>query len=500
MTNNKSWMGNANELIKDTPLCLLPIPGSHDSGSFGDYATSGTAKTQSLSVVQQLELGIRFFDFRIRANDKTFFIHHGPTPTENDVFDKQGKGIFADVRTFVTENKGEIVILHCWDMDNSSDGGSGFASDDERNQAFVDAVNAAFMGKLIPPMNDGAYATVGSMLLLGNVMVILDFATSGSRGSIWQQNDCIVDYYSAPTVSVPTVNIESGGSSEGATLTKMKTLTDGLVTAFQQTRDTRKLYKTQMIFAYDAVLVSGFDSMMEYGAQRLNPVGVAAFREWILDSRNREGQPMNIIIADFVQYGGMVEAIVSAIRNEWPVGSVAALAGVSGTPAFPLAFNSKDGSGWLTGNTDREVIGGSTHEPTHALISLWVKGGGSYGVLDFAPVYGLFGTSGSTSIPDSAAWHYGHMYKSIDDVKQLAAPQGAHITGIDVVEAGEQGIVNVRVRYSDGTTSPPAWSDAATSPWTEGARTGGRITALESASQGGYGVVDVRYAIAPQAS
>ncbi len=491
MTNHSDWMGELYDTIKDTPLCKLPIPGSHDSGSYGSYSTDRTAKTQSLTVKQQLEYGIRFFDLRIRARGKIFFIHHGPTPTNNELW-VNNDGILADVRDFVTAHKKELVILHCWDMDNSIAGGSGFTSDDERDKEFVRLMQTVFGNKLIPSTTSNPNDTVAALLARGNVIVITDFHVDNDADKVWHQRPSIIDFYDPPTISVPLGSLETGGTNEGITLAKIQSLLNGLETAFNKTRTSTQFYKTQAVFAYDAILIAGYASMMEYGAQRLNPIAITQFRDWILTSRS----PMNIIIADFVEYGGMVETIVSTIQNNWPVRSPSP----QGRRATPLKWSGA-GEGWLLSNRDRHVIAGNRFEPDKYLVGLWVRGQGTYGVVDFAPVYtdqlnGKRPSAGSTA-PPPADWQLGHWNAGNTDVKLLAAPAGAHITRIDVAEQSTHGVVNVRVLTSNSPhPSGPAWSDASQN-WTEGPSTGAPIMAMESAFQGGYGVVNFRYAIGP---
>jgi len=54
----------------------LSIPGTHDSGAQYE-PVSGTAKTQDLSIADQLLAGVRFLDIRCRHYQDAFVIHHG---------------------------------------------------------------------------------------------------------------------------------------------------------------------------------------------------------------------------------------------------------------------------------------------------------------------------------------------------------------------------------------------------------------------------------------
>jgi hypothetical protein len=66
----KNWMSN---LRNDAPVIELSIPGTH--GSAADSSTSfifnfvpGPWKTQELSIADQLAIGVRFIDLRIKCD------------------------------------------------------------------------------------------------------------------------------------------------------------------------------------------------------------------------------------------------------------------------------------------------------------------------------------------------------------------------------------------------------------------------------------------------
>ncbi|WP_233498140.1 phosphatidylinositol-specific phospholipase C domain-containing protein, partial [Listeria innocua] len=72
----KQWMS---ALPDTTNLASLSIPGTHDTMSYnGDMTwtlTKPLARTQKMSLYQQLEAGIRYIDIRAKDNLK---IYHGP--------------------------------------------------------------------------------------------------------------------------------------------------------------------------------------------------------------------------------------------------------------------------------------------------------------------------------------------------------------------------------------------------------------------------------------
>lgn len=70
-----SWMSGLQDNIS---ISKISIPGTHDSGARVDApVVSGTAKTQDLSIAEQLNAGVRFLDIRCRHIDNSFTIHHG---------------------------------------------------------------------------------------------------------------------------------------------------------------------------------------------------------------------------------------------------------------------------------------------------------------------------------------------------------------------------------------------------------------------------------------
>jgi len=96
----KDWMARLHD---DLSIKDISIPGTHDSGSLhgGDIV-----QTQTLSIFQQLNAGIRFLDIRLRHINDVFTIHHGP------VYQRQ---MFEDVlnatEAFLQQNPSETVLM-----------------------------------------------------------------------------------------------------------------------------------------------------------------------------------------------------------------------------------------------------------------------------------------------------------------------------------------------------------------------------------------------------
>ncbi len=63
-------------------LHKLSVPGSHDSPtSSGAASLSSSAKTQDITIAEQLELGVRAFDLRPKGTSSTLELYHGITST-----------------------------------------------------------------------------------------------------------------------------------------------------------------------------------------------------------------------------------------------------------------------------------------------------------------------------------------------------------------------------------------------------------------------------------
>ncbi|XP_039298756.1 PI-PLC X domain-containing protein 3 isoform X2 [Nilaparvata lugens] len=133
------WMENYWEYIHAEPLNMLFLPGTHDSASFEGHhearsvwdsikkSTPGISDQsfcQDSSIKEQLMLGVRYFDVRVKRDGNDYWTCHGIITMEK--LDK----VIADVVEFVTKTSKEIVIFDVHQLV------SGVVSDDEhRNLA-----------------------------------------------------------------------------------------------------------------------------------------------------------------------------------------------------------------------------------------------------------------------------------------------------------------------------------------------------------------------------
>ena len=100
-SGQSDWMA---KLPDASSLAALSIPGTHDSGAiYEPYA--GIAKTQALTIAEQLDSGIRYFDIRCGDVDDQFYIYHGSID-EKQSFDQ----VLSAMTSFLEGHPGETVI------------------------------------------------------------------------------------------------------------------------------------------------------------------------------------------------------------------------------------------------------------------------------------------------------------------------------------------------------------------------------------------------------
>jgi len=113
------WMG---ELSDDLLLSDLSIPGTHET--MARYpGVWGLAQCQTLTLVRQLEAGIRAFDIRLRHARDSLFLYHGDI-NQYGIFDKD---VLAVVDTFLADHPGEAVIMRVQKTGTDTDNRRTFA-------------------------------------------------------------------------------------------------------------------------------------------------------------------------------------------------------------------------------------------------------------------------------------------------------------------------------------------------------------------------------------
>lgn len=194
------WMSNYSSYYANNPLQKICLPATHDSGTYaltpvldndgqvGNYinprwviikaATTAISNIEKLaefigsetiipwfikavwpalqamstatrkSVLHQLLMGIRCFDFRVYYHEQDFYIGHG------GLIGSKLKDVFADIQYFLNITNGEIVYITVGHWTNF-----GFTPTDETNasiyQQFANLLNSYFQNNLYSSDNVG---------------------------------------------------------------------------------------------------------------------------------------------------------------------------------------------------------------------------------------------------------------------------------------------------------------------------------------------------------
>lgn len=173
----KSFMGAIDD---KTPLSAIVLPGTHDSGATKEFklagvAVAGTAKCQTLSISEQLAIGVRFFDIRLRRVNGSLHVYHGEVDQELS-FD----AVLAAFYGFLEENPSEALIVSI--KEECDPEGDNAAFDQMVREVLAKARERWYLGSDIP--------TLGAVR--GKCVLMRRFGTSGSYGfdasSGWADN------------------------------------------------------------------------------------------------------------------------------------------------------------------------------------------------------------------------------------------------------------------------------------------------------------------------
>ncbi|XP_071991748.1 PI-PLC X domain-containing protein 1 [Engystomops pustulosus] len=164
MSGNHQWMSHLCEELWDIPLYNLSIPGSHDTMTycldklspvdpsssklllfFEKYVPSITRAfilkwciTQTLSVIEQLDAGIRYLDLRIAHRPDVFsnlYFVHGLYTTQTV------EETLRDINDWLQQNPQEVLILGCDNLQSLSS---------EHHMRLINCIHGIFGSKLCP--------------------------------------------------------------------------------------------------------------------------------------------------------------------------------------------------------------------------------------------------------------------------------------------------------------------------------------------------------------
>jgi len=105
------WMGELARLDDTVKVRDLVVPGTHDSASYtipGFKPFSAVARTQSLTVADQLRCGARYLDVRFAGSSRD----SGKTSIWHGCLEgADARDVLEDVAEFLDEHKGEFLVL-----------------------------------------------------------------------------------------------------------------------------------------------------------------------------------------------------------------------------------------------------------------------------------------------------------------------------------------------------------------------------------------------------
>jgi len=201
----KNWMG---ALPDATFLNDIAMPGTHDSGATKDYILAGTAKCQSLSIAEQLAVGVRFFDIRLRRVDGELHVYHGYVDQELN-FDE----VLSACYTFLAENPSEALIM-CIKEEYDASGTNG---------AFDAMVSAKIKENAAYWHTTPAVPTLGAVR--GKIVLMRRYSTSGSFGinasGGWRDNTTFTMNTGSATLSVQDYYNNESADAKWAAVTAM---------------------------------------------------------------------------------------------------------------------------------------------------------------------------------------------------------------------------------------------------------------------------------------
>lgn len=111
ITDRAIWMTERRAQLGPLKIPQIVFPSSHDSAMY-TYGLSALGKTQYLSVFDQLEYGIRYFDLRPKKSGDKIIIHHGP------IAGPDLSTILAEIQRYCNFGHRELIIIDWSHFDN----------------------------------------------------------------------------------------------------------------------------------------------------------------------------------------------------------------------------------------------------------------------------------------------------------------------------------------------------------------------------------------------
>ena len=96
------WM---KQIADNTRIKEMSIPGTHDSGALYSFADVA-GKCQDLTIEEQLHIGVRFFDIRLKLQDDEFVVVHGFVDQKLTFAE-----VINDIREFMEKHPSETILM-----------------------------------------------------------------------------------------------------------------------------------------------------------------------------------------------------------------------------------------------------------------------------------------------------------------------------------------------------------------------------------------------------
>ncbi|XP_031415054.1 PI-PLC X domain-containing protein 1-like [Clupea harengus] len=306
MVEPSNWMSQLPSPLHTAPLWDIAIPGSHDSMTYCLDSSSmlepntqptwlkelehilpgpinpfimNWATTQELTIIEQLEAGVRYFDLRIACkpddHNHTLYFAHGlyTTVTVEETF--------KDVAQWLTHHPKEVIILACSTFDGLDNGD---------HQKFIAQLNQLFSKKLCP------YTVIPSLQLCWDqkYQVILSYDNDAASGhqELWPK----MDYWWANKTSASQVieYLDNRLQSSG--------------------RDCSLFFVAGLNLTEDAAYV------LEHLFSSMKEMTLKAYPDllgWVKNQRCGQGKTcINIIASDFVGVNDFVQLVYQLNWNK----------------------------------------------------------------------------------------------------------------------------------------------------------------------------------------
>ncbi|MFI9270903.1 hypothetical protein ACIGXM_09365 [Kitasatospora sp. NPDC052896] len=193
------WMSQLQPAIGARPLDNIAMPGSHDAGSWSIHDGSGLctsgqnygvsaiapavaasmSRSQSGSIVDQLNAGSRYLDLRLCKQDGAWYTYHGG-PTGALFFDADGQTGEADaIARWIDAHPREIVVIQL-----STAAPSAEASADDA-EAATDLAGLIGTGAIATQPQLSPQSTYDDYLAAGKHVVLIDSAGTVQQPWAW---------------------------------------------------------------------------------------------------------------------------------------------------------------------------------------------------------------------------------------------------------------------------------------------------------------------------